>query len=119
MNRKITVLLVAVCCLGMGITVMAQESGDASSKMQQLEKEIHRAQINNDVTWYQQHLADGYVEGYSWGDWGTKKQAIKQAQDKSLKFNKGEISDVKVATFDPNVAIAHYKFTYDGTIDGT
>ena len=26
---------------------------------------------------------------------------------------------MKVATFDPNVAIAHYKFTYDGTINGT
>lgn len=119
MNRKITVPLVAVCCLGVGITLIAQEGGAASSKVQQLEQEMHQAQMNSDGTWYQQHLADGYVEGHSWGDWATKADAIKQMQDKSIKFNKGEISDVKVAAFDPNVAIAHYKFTYDATFNGT
>ena len=119
MNRKIIVPLLAMCCLAVGITLIAQEGGDASSKVQQLEKEMHRAQMNNDGNWYQQHLADGYVEGHSWGEWATKAETIKQMQDKSIKFNKGEISDVKVATFDPNVAVAHYKFTYDGTLNGT
>ena len=119
MSRKITVSLVAVCCLAGGIMLMAQEGGDVSSQVQQLEQEMHRAQLNNDGTWYEQHLADGYVEGHSWGDWASKADATRQIQDKSIKFNKGEISDVKVATFDPNVAIAHYKLTYDATFNGT
>ena len=119
MNRKITVAVVAVCWLAVGITLVAQGGGDASSKVEQLEKEMHHAQMNSDAAWYQQHLADGYVEGHSWGDWATKADAIKQTQDKSIKFNKGEISDVKVATFDPNVAVAHYNFTYDATFNGT
>jgi hypothetical protein len=63
--------------------------------------------------------ADGYVEGHSWGDWATKAEAIKQTQDKSIKFTKGEISDVKVATFGPNTAVAHYKLAYDATFNGT
>jgi hypothetical protein len=111
MNRKITVTL--------AITLVAQAGSDPSSEVQQLEKEMRDAQKNNDVTWYQQHLADGYVEGHSWGDWATKAEAIKQAQDKSITFTKGEISDVKVASFGPDTAIAHYKFTYDATFNGT
>jgi hypothetical protein len=119
MNRNITVALVVVCCLGVAITLVAQAGGDTSSKVQQLEKEMHQAQMNNDGTWYQQHLADGYIEGHSWGDWATKAESIKQAQDKSFKFTKGDISDVKVATFGPNAAVAHYKFAYDATFNGT
>jgi hypothetical protein len=119
MNRKITVALVAVCCLAVAITLVAQAGGDASSKVEELEKEMRHAQMNNDATWYQQHLADGYVEGHSWGEWATKADAIKQMQDKSIKFSKGGISDVKVATFGDNTAIAHYKFTYDATFNGT
>ncbi len=119
MNRKTTVALVAVCWLGVGITLLAQTGGDESSKVQQLEKERHQAQMNSDRTWYQQHLADGYVEGHSWGEWATKADLIKEAQDKSMKFDKGEVSDIKVATFGPNTAIARYKFAYDGTLNGT
>ena len=119
MNRKITAALVAVCCLALAITLVAQAGGDASSKLQELEKEMRQAQKDNDATWYQRHLADGYVEGHSWGEWATKADAIKQMQDKSIKFTKGEISDVKVVTFGDNTAIAHYKFTYDATFNGT
>ena len=64
-------------------------------------------------------MRDGYVEGHSWGDWATKAEAIKQAQNKSIKFTKGDISDVKVATFGAKTAVAHYKFTYDATFNGT
>ena len=98
MNRKIMFSLAAVCCLAVAIMLAAQAGGDASSKVEQLEKEMRQAQKDNDATWYQQHLADGYVEGHSWGEWATKADAIKQMQDKSIKFTKGEISDVKVAT---------------------
>ncbi len=119
MNRKMIVTLLAVCCLGVGVTLVAQEGGGASSKVEQLEKEMHHAQMNSDATWYEQNVADGYVEGYSWGEWATRAEAIKAMQDKSIKFNKAELSDLKVATFGPKTAVAHYKFTYDGTLNGT
>ena len=118
MNRKMMVGL-AACCLAVGLQLIAQESADASSKVQQLEKEMHEAQMNNDASWFEQHLADGYIQGHSWGDWADRAGAIKQMQDKSFKFKKGDVTDMKVATFDPNVAIAHYKFTYDATMNGT
>jgi hypothetical protein len=119
MNWKISYAFVAACCLAMAITVIAQGGGDTTANIQQLETDMHHAQMNGDAAWYQQHLADGYIEGHSWGDWATGAQAIKQTQDKAIKFTKGEISDVKVATFGNNTAIARYKFVYDATFTGT
>jgi len=119
MNRTLTATLVAVCCLALAMTLVAQAGGDATSKVEELEKQMRQAQMNSDATWYEKHLADGYVEGHSWGEWATKADAIKQMQNKSIKFTKGGISDVKVATFGDNTAIAHYKFTYDATFNGT
>ena len=119
MNGKLTVAFAVVCCLAVAITLVAQGGGETSANIQQLEKDMRHAQMSSDFAWYQQHLADGYVEGHSWGDWATKDEAIKQTQDKSIKMTKGEISDVKVATFGPNTAIANYKFAYDATFNGT
>ena len=118
MNRKISFGLMPACCLAMAITVVAQ-GGNTSANIQKLEQEMHHAQMNSDAGWYQQHLADGYVEGHSWGDWATKAEAIKQTQDKAIKMTKGEISDIKVATFGPNTAVARYKLVYDATFSGT
>jgi hypothetical protein len=39
--------------------------------------------------------------------------------DKAITFTNGEISDVKVETFGPDIAIARYKFAYDATFSGT
>lgn len=116
MNWKITVATVLVCCL-IAITLLAQ--GGDTAKIEQLEKEMRQAQMKGDVSWYEKHLADGYIEGHSWGDWATKAEAIKGAQNKDVKLTKGDVSDVKVAMFGANTAVAHYKFTYDGTFKGT
>jgi len=75
--------------------------------------------MNNDVSWAQQHLADGFIAGHSWGQWQNKNEFIKELQDKKNKWKSGNISDVNVATFGANTAVAHYKFTYDADISGT
>src|SRR5581483_8598241 len=75
--------------------------------------------IINDVSWAQQHLADGFIAGHSWGQWQTKDEFIKGLQDKSAKWKSGNVSDLHVATFGSNTAVAHYKFAYDAEIGGT
>ena len=110
MNWKIKATITTLCGLLVAITLIAQSGGD-TSKVQQLEQEMRQAQKNNDASWYQQHLADGYVEGHSWGEWATKDEALKQMQNKAIKFTQGEISDITVSTFGSDVAVAHYKFT--------
>jgi len=117
MKRTITIVFLVVCCFAISMTLIAQ-GGDTSAQIQQLENELRQAQKNNDAGWYQQHLADGYIEGHSWGEWYTKDQAIKDAQNKSMKFTKGDTSDMHVETFGSDTAVAHYKFTYDATLNG-
>jgi uncharacterized protein DUF4440 len=53
------------------------------------------------------------------GQWQNKDEFIKELQDKKNKWKNGNISDVNVATFGANTAVAHYKFTYDAEIGGT
>jgi hypothetical protein len=119
MSGKFTVTSVVVGALATGFSFVALAAGDESAAVEQLVKEMREAQRENNVTWYQQHLADGYVEGHSWGEWATKAEAIKQAQKKVNTITKGEVSDLKVSTFGPELAVAHYKFTYDATFNGT
>jgi len=105
-------------CLALSINLQAQAGGDVESQIKQLQQEATKAQMNNDVSWAQQHLADGFVAGHSWGQWQNKDEFIKDLQDKKNKWKSGDISDVHVATFGANTAVAHYKFSYDADISG-
>ncbi|MBS0366898.1 MAG: nuclear transport factor 2 family protein [Proteobacteria bacterium] len=102
-----------------GSALVTQVSAAESARIEQLEHQRNEAQQNNNVAWFEKHLAEGYVEGHSWGEWASRADAIKQTREKANKIAKGEISDMKVATYGANVAVARYKFTYDGTFGAT
>jgi len=106
------------CCLGLPINLHGQGSSDVASQIKQLQQESRDAQMKNDVSWAQQHLADGFMAGNSWGEWETKDEFIKDLQNKTIKWKSGSISDVKVASFGSNTAISHYSFTYDAQFKG-
>ena len=91
MNRKLIVPCL-VGCLTVGGALIAQEGRDIASNVEQLQRAMNRAELNNNSAWLEQHLADGYVEGTSWGEWVNKAENVKQTQDKSIKFTKGRIS---------------------------
>jgi hypothetical protein len=117
-KRPVIGVMAVLCCLAIGVAVYAQ-GGDVESQIKQLQEESIKAQMKSDVSWAQQHLADGFIAGHSWGQWQNKDEFVKELQDKKDKWKSGNISDVKVATFGANTAVAHYKFTYDADISGT
>jgi hypothetical protein len=117
-TRTVVSVITLLCCLTLSINLNAQAGGDVSDQIKQLQQQATDAQMKNDVSWAQQHLADGFIAGHSWGQWQTKDEFIKDLQDKSNKWKSGNISDVNVATFGSNTAVAHYKFTYDADISG-
>ena len=119
MDKKSTAALVVLSGLTLGFALAAQAGGDVTAAVEKLEKEMRQAQKDNNAAWYQKHLADGYVEGHSWGEWKSKAEAIKDTEDKLTKTASSDVTDMKVMTFGPNVAVAHYKMTYDATIGGT
>ena len=118
--RTVVAVIALFCCLTLCIPVYAQAGdADVAQQIKQLQQDATTAQMKNDASWAQEHLADGFIAGHSWGQWQTKDEFIKDLQNKSNKWNNGNISDVQVATFGPNTAVAHYKFTYDANIGGT
>jgi hypothetical protein len=95
------------CSLSLPINLHGQGSSDVGSQIKQLQQESRDAQMKNDVSWVQQHLADGFIAG------------IKDLQNKSIKWKSGNISDLKVVTFGSDTAVSHYTFTYDADFKGT
>ena len=118
-KSAVVAVLSLSCCFALSIALRAQSGGDVAEKIKQLQQESRDAQMKNDVSWAQEHLADGFVAGNSWGEWETKDAFIKDLQSKSIKWKSGNMSDFKVVTFGPNTAISHYTFTYDADFKGT
>jgi type II secretory pathway pseudopilin PulG len=114
---KMLIVMALLGCLALSINVQAQ-SGDVEQQITQLLQQSREAQMKNDASWAQQHLAEGFVAGNSWGDWESREEYIKDLQNKTSKWKSGNISDVKVASYGPNTAVSHYKFTYDAELRG-
>ncbi len=112
-------LLTLFCGLNLSLNLHAQGDSDVAKQIKQLQQDSRNAQMKNDVSWAQQHLADGFTAGNSWGAWETKDEFIKSLQNKSNTWKSGDISDVQVATFGSNTAVSHYTFTYDAELQGT
>src|SRR5579885_1479003 len=113
MTTRMVIAISLLFCAALSINLNAQAGGDVTDQIKQLQQESRDAQMKNDASWAQQHLADGFVAGNSWGDWQTKEDFIKDLQNKTNKWKSGNIADLKVATFGPNTAVSHYTFTYD------
>ena len=110
--------LTLLSCLTGSLNLNAQARGDVTDQIKQLQQDSRDAQMKNDASWAQQHLADGFIAGNSWGDWQTKDEFIKDLQGNKNKWKSGNISEVKVAAFSPNIAVSHYTFTYDAELQG-
>ena len=117
-TRTVISTITLLCCFAVCPNLNAQAGGDVGAHIKQLQEQSRDAQMKNDASWAQQHLAEGFVAGNSWGDWQTREDYIKDLQNKTSKWKSGKISDVKVATFGPNTAVSHYTFTYDAELQG-
>ena len=115
--KALIAVITLLCCATLSINLYAQD--DVAQQIKQLQQQSRDAQMKNDASWAQQHLADGFMAGNSWGAWDTKADFIKNIQNKTIKWNSGNISDLQVATFGPNAAVSHYTFTYDADFNGT
>jgi hypothetical protein len=118
-KTTVTAVLTLFCCLALSLNLHAQGESDVARQIKQLQQDSRNAQMKSDVSWAQQHLADGFTAGNSWGAWETKDEFIKSLQNKSNTWKSGDISDVQVATFGSNTAVSHYTFTYDAELNGT
>jgi hypothetical protein len=117
-TTRIVFAVTLLGCFALSVNLYAQAGGDVEQQIKHLQQESRDAQMKNDASWAQQHLADGFVAGNSWGEWETKEDFIKDLQNKTNKWKRGNISDVQVATFGSNTAVSRYRFTYDAELRG-
>jgi hypothetical protein len=76
LTTRIAIAISLLCFLALGLNLNAQAGGDVADQIKQLQQESRDAQMKNDASWAQQHLADGFVAGNSWGDWQTNEDFI-------------------------------------------
>src|ERR1700747_401583 len=113
LTTRIAIAISLLFFLALCLNLNAQAGGDVADQIKQLQQESRDAQMKNDASWAQQHLADGFVAGNSWGDWETKDDFIKDLENKTNKWKSGNISEVQVATFGSNTAVSHYHLPTD------
>jgi Domain of unknown function (DUF4440) len=119
MTKNFVIAFCAVCLCIVGFA--AEKHGamnDSKSSFDQFVQESNKAQTSNDAKWLEAHLADGYVEGTSFGTWVSKAQLLKDAKDPANnKYTKSDISDVKTQVVG-NIGLARFKESYDAMIEG-
>lgn len=116
-NVAIAICAVFLCVAAFAAQKHAATSGSKAS-FDEFVKASNNAQTSNDVKWMEAHVADGYVEGTSFGTWVTKAQLIKDAHDPANnKFTKNDVSDVHTQVVG-NIGLARFKESYDATIEG-
>jgi hypothetical protein len=119
MRKTLVIAICAVCFSVVGLAGQDQGGQDSKASFTQFVQESIKATASNDAKWMEANLADGYVEGTSFGTWITKAQLIKDAGDPANnKFMKNDVSDVQTKVMG-NIGVARFKETYDAMIEGT
>ena len=94
------------------------DNSDTVAAITQLENDGVKADLANDTSWTKNNVADSYIGGSSFGEWQTKAQVLKDAEDTAKnKYNSETISDLKVTAYG-KTAVARYTGTYDAMYHG-
>jgi hypothetical protein len=71
MTKAAATVVLTLCCLtlslSLSVNLHAQGDSNVAQQIKQLQQDSRNAQMKNDVSWAQQHLADGFMAGNSWG----------------------------------------------------
>lgn len=119
MRKTLMIAVCAVCFSVMGLAGQDQGGQDSKASFTQFVQASLKATTDNDAKWLEANLADGYVEGTSYGAWLSKAQLIKDAGDPANnKFMKNKVSDMQTEIMG-NIGVARFKETYDAMIEGT
>jgi hypothetical protein len=91
---------------------------DIVAAVTKMENDSVKADLAGDKAFYAKTLAQDWTGGDSDGVWFTKADALKMMDDKKNNMTSSEkITGLKVRVYG-NAAVATYKDTYDGMMDG-
>ena len=111
-------LILVLAVSAAAVTLAQSAKSDTAAAITKLENDGVKADLANDKAFYEKALADDWTGGDSRGIWFTKADILKMADDpKNNKTNTEKLSDLKVRVYG-DTAVATYKDTYDGLMNG-
>ena len=114
----VSMMTVALLATAAAVKSVAAAGGDAVAAVTKLENDSVKADLANDKSFYEKNFASDWTGGDSSGKWYTKANMLKMMEDtKNNKMNSEKITELKVRSYG-DVAIATYKDTYDGMMQG-
>jgi hypothetical protein len=118
MKKVLAISFCAVCLSLAGVAAQTHSGSDSKASFEKWVEQANKAQTGNDAKWMEANLANGYIEGTSFGTWVSKAQLLKDANDPANnKFTKSDISDTQTEVVG-NIGLARFKESYDATIEG-
>lgn len=123
MRRSALALFMCAVCLIVVVLLLDPASrsdvdSDAVTAITELEHQAVKADLATDRSFYEQHLADNWTGGTSFGSWESKASLLKDMSDRQHHRMESEsISDLKVRVYG-NTAVATYRQSYDLLEDG-
>ena len=113
-----TLILAAVVFTAAIAVAQTMSKSDTVATITKLENEGVKADLANDKAFAEKVLADDWTGGDSRGMWFTKAQELKMMDDPKNNNTKSEkLSDLRVRAYG-DTAIATFKDTYDGMMNG-
>jgi hypothetical protein len=114
----VSMMTVALLATAAAVRSVAAAGGDAVAAVTKLENDSVKADLADDKSFYEKNFASDWTGGDSSGKWYTKADMLKMMEDaKNNKMNSEKITELKVRSYG-DVAIATYKDTYDGMMQG-
>src|SRR5262245_58237401 len=92
-----------VCLLGLvrvPLLLSQKGSDDVAATITRLENEGNKADLAHDTSFAKKYLADDYILGDSFGEWGTKAEVLRDDEDPKNKVNSSMLSHIKVHEYD-------------------
>lgn len=116
MRKPAVALLACAVCLTIVVLlnqVSRSDDSDAAAAVAELEHQAVKADLATDRSFYENHLADNWTAGNSFGEWETKASLLKDMSDRrNHRMDSEAIGDLKVRVYG-NTAIATYKQSYE------
>jgi len=117
MTKTAVAVLTCAVCLGTVLLLFGggRKSGDsdAAAHITELEHAAVNADLATDRSFYENHLAENWSGGTSFGDWETKASLLKDMSDRqNHRMESESISELKVRVYG-HTAVATYKQSYN------
>ena len=99
-------------------TPVVSSPEEIAKSIQKLESDLRIATMKGEASWFEQHLADNYVETDATGKVSTRADVIKLYRNTQPEYDSWNLSEGTAQTFHGNTVILTGKLDLEGNVEG-